>query len=337
MTAPATVPRTGEGSVADPTRRSPDSVGAAVGHGQEGMAERGNAAALGQPRQTTADQDHDRQSPAPVLLGAPAFHESDELRDFRLQAQHVGSMGSVHSWELVTAVDGPGTRLTIFLSGCALRCQYCQNPDTWQIRDGMPTTIQQIRRRIDRYAPVLRAAHGGVTLTGGEPLMQANFAARIFRYCKEIGIHTALDTSGFLGKRATDEMLDDTDLVLLDVKSGLPDTYRTVTTRSLTPTLEFGRRLAERGNLIWLRFVLVPGLTDAVENVDAVAGYVASLQLLGSRPVVERVEILPFHQMGKSKWHELGIEYPLEGTPPPSDELIDRVRAQFQARGLTVF
>ncbi len=336
MTAPATVLRTGEGPVADPTRRSPDDVGAAVGHGQEGMSERGDAAALGQSRQTT-DQDHDHQAPAPVLLGAPMLHESDELRDFRLQAQHVGSMGSVHSWELVTAVDGPGTRLTIFLSGCALRCQYCQNPDTWQIRDGMPTTIQQIRRRIDRYAPVLTAAHGGVTLTGGEPLMQANFAARIFRYCQEIGIHTALDTSGFLGKRATDDMLDDTDLVLLDVKSGLPDTYRTVTTRSLAPTLEFGRRLAERGNLIWLRFVLVPGLTDAVENVDAVADYVASLQLLGSRPVVERVEILPFHQMGKSKWHELGIEYPLEGTPPPSDELIDRVRAQFQARGLTVF
>lgn len=279
-----------------------------------------------------------------VTLGLPTIgngpstgHQPDPLRHALLQAEHVGSVGSVHSWELVTAVDGPGTRLTIFLSGCGLRCQYCQNPDTWQLRDGRPTTIQEIRERIAHYAPVLGAAHGGVTLSGGEPLMQANFAARIFRYCKKIGIHTALDTSGFLGKRATDEMLDDTDLVLLDVKSGLPDTYRTVTGRSLAPTLEFGRRLAERGNAIWLRYVLVPGLTDAVENIDAVADYVQSLQLLGSRPAVERVEILPFHQMGESKWTELGLEYPLEGTEPPTVELISRVRDQFAARGLTVF
>ena len=273
-----------------------------------------------------------------VTLGEPTIgHEPDALRDLRLQAQHVGSVGSVHSWELVTAVDGPGTRLTIFLSGCPLRCQYCQNPDTWQMRDGMPTTIQDIRRRIDRYATILQAAHGGVTLTGGEPFDAGQLRGTDLQYCKKIGLHTALDTSGFLGKRATDEMLDDTDLVLLDVKSGLKDTYRTVTSRSLTPTLEFGRRLAERGNLIWLRFVLVPGLTDSVENVDAVADYVAALQLLGSRPAVERVEILPFHQMGKSKWHELNLTYPLENTPPPSAALIQRVRKQFGARGLTVF
>lgn len=279
-----------------------------------------------------------------VTLGTPTARQEpatgampEPLRHAFLQAEHIGSVGSVHSWELVTAVDGPGTRLTIFLSGCGLRCQYCQNPDTWQLRDGMPTTIQEIRRRIDRYAPVLRAAHGGVTLTGGEPLMQANFAARIFRYCTSIGIHTALDTSGFLGKRATDEMLDDTSLVLLDVKSGLPDTYRTVTGRSLAPTLEFGRRLAERGNTIWLRYVLVPGLTDGVENIDAVAEYAQSLQLLGAKPAVERVEILPFHQMGREKWHELGLKYPLEGTQPPDDELIQRARDQFAARGLTVF
>lgn len=274
----------------------------------------------------------------PTIAHTPATGDMpSELRHAFLQAEHIGSVGSVHSWELVTAVDGPGTRLTIFLSGCGLRCQYCQNPDTWQLRDGMPTTIQEIWRRIDRYAPVLRAAHGGVTLTGGEPLMQANFAARIFRYCSSIGIHTALDTSGFLGKRATDEMLDDTSLVLLDVKSGLPDTYRTVTGRSLAPTLEFGRRLAERGNRIWLRYVLVPGLTDAVDNIDAVADYAQSLQSLGSKPAIERVEILPFHQMGKEKWHELNLEYPLEGTPPPEPELIQRARDQFAARGLEVF
>jgi len=283
-------------------------------------------------------QDLETGSPTTVALGTPAMgHLLDPVRDARLRAQHAGTVGSVHSWELVTAVDGPGTRLTIFLSGCALRCQYCQNPDTWKMRDGAPTSIDEITMRIDRYARLLIAAKGGVTLSGGEPLLQNAFVQRIFRYCQSIGLHTALDTSGFLGAHATEALLADTDLVLLDVKSGLPDTYRTVTGRELAPTLEFGRRLAERGNRIWIRYVLVPGLTDAVDNVDAVADYVASLQLLGPNPVVDRVEILPFHQMGASKWHELGVAYPLEGTPPPGQDLIDRVRAQFGARGLTVF
>lgn len=258
------------------------------------------------------------------------------LKEARIEHMRDGSLGSVHSWELVTAVDGPGVRLTIFLSGCALRCQYCQNPDTWAIGDGVPTTIEDITARIDRYAGFLRTS-GGVTLSGGEPLLQPQFVGRILKHCKEIGVHTALDTSGYLGALASDELLDDVGLVLLDVKSGLPDTYREVTSRSLRPTLRFGRRLAERGRPIWLRFVLVPGLTDAVENVDAVADYVASLQTIGPVPVVERVEVLPFHQMGASKWHELGREYPLEGCPPPDKALIERVREQFRSRGLTTF
>ena len=126
---------------------------------------------------------------------------------------------------------------------------------------------------------MLKATHGGVTLSGGEPLVQPAFVAQIFRHCRSIGVHTALDTSGFLGARADDALLDDTDLVLLDVKSGLPETYLKVTGRELAPTLAFGRRLAERGNAIWIRYVLVPGLTDAVDNVAAVADYAASLQV----------------------------------------------------------
>jgi pyruvate formate lyase activating enzyme len=273
-----------------------------------------------------------------VELGTPTrHHPRDPDREARLAAQLDGTLGSVHSWELVTAVDGPGTRLTLFLSGCALRCQYCQNPDTWKMRDGQPTTIEAITARIDRYAPALHAAHGGVTVSGGEPLLQHNFVRRIFNHCRTVGLHTALDTSGFLGARASDELLDATDLVLLDVKSGLPDTYREVTGQELAPTLEFGRRLAGRGNLIWVRYVLVPGLTDAMDNVDAVADYVAGLQLLGAGGAVQRVEILPFHQMAKSKWHELGIDYPLEDSPAPSAALIERARSQFRDRGLTVF
>lgn len=261
----------------------------------------------------------------------------DQARDARLAAVREGTLGSVHSWELVTAVDGPGTRLTYFLSGCALRCLYCQNPDTWKLPDGMPTTIDEVKSRILRYAPVLRATHGGLTVSGGEPLLQAAFLGRMLRYAKELGLHTTVDTSGFLGARVGDALLDDVDLVLLDVKSGLPDTYRMVTGRDLAPTLAFGRRLADRGTNIWIRYVLVPELTDAVDNVDAVADYVTELQTRGSGGVVERVEILPFHQMGRDKWQQLGLTYQLEDAQPPSPELVERVRGQFRARGLTVY
>ncbi len=275
-----------------------------------------------------------------IVLGSPtvgrrhAEHHPDEARGTRLTAVREGTLGSVHSWELVTAVDGPGTRLTYFLSGCALRCLYCQNPDTWRLPDGVPTTIDEVKARIFRYAPVLRATHGGLTVSGGEPLLQTAFLGRMLAYAKELGLHTAVDTSGFLGARASDALLDDVDLVLLDVKSGLPETYRMVTGRDLAPTLAFGRRLADRGTRIWIRYVLVPDLTDAVDNVDAVADYVAELAGHG---VVERVEVLPFHQMGRDKWHQLGISYPLEDTQPPSPELVERVRGQFRARGLTTY
>jgi len=258
-------------------------------------------------------------------------------RTARLQAIREGSLGSVHSWELVTAVDGPGTRLTVFLAGCALRCQYCQNPDTWNIRHGQETPVAEILHRIDRYQGVFASTGGGVTLSGGEPLLQPAFVARIFAHCAARGVHTALDTSGFLGARADDSLLDDTSLVLLDIKSGLADVYHRTTGRDLAPTLQFGRRLAQRGNDIWVRFVLVPGLTDGEENVVAVADYVASLQRLGTGDAVQRVEVLPFHQLGRSKWHELGQAYPLEQTAPPSQALMDRVLQQFRVRGLTAF
>lgn len=242
-----------------------------------------------------------------------------------------GDTGAVHSWELVTSVDGPGTRLTLFLNGCPLRCQYCQNPDTWRMRDGVTHTVAAVMDRIRRYVPVLNATGGGVTISGGEPLLQSAFVARVLRACRELGLHTALDTSGFLGARASDAMLRDVNLVLLDVKSGLPETYREVTGRELAPTLEFGRRLSELGVPIWVRFVLVPGLTDAVENVEAVASFVTSLA------TVERVEVLPFHQMGRDKWRRMGEPYRLASTEPPTPELISRVCDQFAAHGLKVF
>jgi pyruvate formate lyase activating enzyme len=267
----------------------------------------------------------------PEVVGV-AGAEDPDLRSAELAAVRAGTVGRVHSWELVTGLDGPGTRLTVFLSGCVLRCQYCHNPDTWRLSEGKLTTLDDLMDRITRRAAALKIMHGGVTLSGGEPLIQRPFVTNVLRRCKELGLHTALDTSGFLGMRAEDELLDLVDLVLLDVKAGLPETYRTVTGRELAPTLRFGRRLRDRGTPIWIRYVLVPGLTDGEDDVRIVADYAASLG-----DVVERVEVLPFHQMGKNKWKALQIPYPLEHTMPPSDELVTRVRETFRSRGLLTF
>lgn len=265
-----------------------------------------------------------------AVAGTAGLDLSESDRSERIARTRSGELGSVHSWELVTAVDGPGTRLTTFLAGCPLRCLYCHNPDTMEMRRGEPVEVTELLARVRRYLPIFAVTGGGLTVSGGEPLMQPAFVARLLRGAKDMGVHTALDTSGYLGAHCTDEMLDDLDLVLLDVKSGLPETYKRVTGQALQPTLDFGRRVAAHGTEIWVRFVLVPGLTDDVENVEAVAEYVATLA------TVTRVEVLPFHQMGRDKWSSLGMKYELDGVEPPSPELVERVRDQFRSRNLTV-
>lgn len=245
-------------------------------------------------------------------------------------APPVTPSASVHSWDISVGVDGPGTRFVVFLAGCPLRCLYCHNPDTWQRRRGQVRTLDEVLTDIARHERFLRIARGGVTASGGEPLLQPAFVQELFAACRARGLHTALDTSGFLGARASDSLLDNTSLVLLDIKSSDPATYRTVTGVPLTPTLTFARRLAERGNPTWVRFVLVPGLTDAVDNVAGVARICAEL---GN---VERVDVLPFHSLGKTKYDELGLRFPLEGIPAPGDALLARVRDQFADAGLTV-
>jgi pyruvate formate lyase activating enzyme len=154
---------------------------------------------------------------------------------------------------------------------------------------------------------------------------------RIFKRCKALGLHTCIDTAGRLGDRMTDEDLMDIDLNLLDIKSGDAGVYEKVTRQPLQPTLDYARRLSALGRPMWIRFVLVPGLTDGHDNVEKVADIVAGLK------TVERVEILRFHQMGKDKWHKLGLAYPLENVEPPGPELTERVRGQFRSRGLTVY
>jgi len=271
--------------------------------------------------------DQDFQPPANRMAGAgtAGLQELTDLeRTDRLRRMREGTLGSIHSWELVTAVDGPGTRMTIFLNGCPLRCLYCHNPDTLNMRDGQPIESDELLRRIKRYRRIFRTTGGGITLSGGEALMQPAFTARILRGAREMGIHTALDTSGFLGAMATDEMIEDTNLVLLDVKSGDPDTYRKVTGRDLQPTISFGDRLAQHGTEVWVRFVLVPGLTDDPDNIDRVG------QIVEKWPNVSRLEVLPFHQMAIDKWKNLGMTYTLEDVKPPSVEHVDKVREQLR-------
>lgn len=240
-------------------------------------------------------------------------------------------IGYYHSYEITGAVNGPGVRFTLFLSGCPLRCQYCSNADTWILGNGRRVTMGRMVEEVAKYAEFVTTAHGGITVSGGEPMLQIRFLEALLRRCKhDLGLHTAVDTTGFLGDRATDEFLDLVDLFLLDIKSGDPETYRMVTSADLEPTLRFARRLSDRGNRTWIRFVLVPGLTDAPENVEAVAAFTATLS------GVERVEVLPFHQLGAAKWAELGLSYQLKNVAPPSTELVQRVENQFRSHGLNV-
>jgi pyruvate formate lyase activating enzyme len=238
--------------------------------------------------------------------------------------------GYIHSVETLGTVDGPGVRYVIFVQGCPLRCLYCHNPDSFKMKNGRLVSSSSLLDEIQRTADFLRRAKGGVTISGGEPLVQPGFIASLFRGCKEMNLHTALDTNGHLGTKATDEMLADVDLVLLDIKSFDPAIYRRVTGAELQPTLDFARRLDRMGREMWIRFVLVPGLTDDPANVENLADFVASLKM------VKRVEVAPFHKMGEFKWKELRRTYKLADTEPPTPESIKQVHHAFSSRGLTV-
>lgn len=241
-------------------------------------------------------------------------------------------IGYVHSVETGGMADGPGVRYVVFMSGCPLRCQYCHNPDMFHMKKGKLTPLKDLLEDISRYASYLSRGKGGVTLSGGEPLCQPDFTRELLKGCKEMGLHTALDTSGYLNLKAADDLLDVTDMVLLDIKSGLERAYKFVTGRPLQPTLLFAERLAEKGIPIWLRYVLVPELTDDPDNIEAVASFAASLE--GD---VERVDVLPFHKMGEKKWEHMGLDYKLKDTVAPTHEQIAAARDIFKKYGLKAY
>ena len=239
-----------------------------------------------------------------------------------------GQMGFLHSFTTGSTVDGPGVRVVGWTSGCQWRCLYCHNPDTWSMSNGIPVTVSHATEELRKYRHGLKVMSGGFTLSGGEPLMQDRFAVKLLAAAKEMGIHTALDTNGGLGARLSNADLEYIDLVLLDLKCWNPERHRKLTGMENGPVLDFARRLAAFKTSIWLRYVLVPGVTDDAEDITQVAKFAAEL---GN---VQRVDVLPFHQMGRFKWKELKLNYSLGDVQPPPIEAVQGACAQFRAVGL---
>ena len=242
-----------------------------------------------------------------------------------------GDYGFVHSFITGSTVDGPGVRLVAWLTGCQFRCLYCHNPDTWKIANGMPVTVLRAVEVIQQYRHALRVMKGGLTLSGGEPMVQHRFVLKVFAAARDMGIHTALDTNGFLGDRLSDRDLQACDLVMLGLKAFDPDLHRRITGMDNGPVLAFARRLAALRRPIWLRYVLVPGLTDHPDEITRIAQFATDL---GN---VERVDVLAFHQLGRFKWEKLGMDYKLRDTEPPSRTRNEEAIARFRERGLKAF
>ena len=260
-----------------------------------------------------------------------------ELKDLDQEIKEAGNKikdktqaGYIHSFETGAAVDGPGVRCAVFTTGCHFRCLYCHNPDTWKLKDGKYMSIDEVMAEILPYTKFLKRT-GGVTISGGEPLVQWEFVGEIFRRCHEAGLHTALDTQGYLGDSVTDEWLLNADLVMLDIKAIDPEVHKLLTSMPLDNTLKFAERLARLKRPMWIRYVVVPGYTDGEADAEKIAAYVASLG-----DCVQRVETLPFHKLGEHKWHDMGLKYELDATQPPSKEVMEMIQSKFKKHGLTV-
>lgn len=239
-----------------------------------------------------------------------------------------GDIGFLHSFTTGSAVDGPGIRVVAWTAGCHWRCQFCHNPDTWSLTNGMPVPIEKAIEELGKYRHGLKVMQGGLTISGGEPLLQDRFVVRLFAGAKNMGIHTCLNSNGMLHARLSDAELRAVDLVITDIKTWGEERHMLLTGKEQAPTLEFAKRCAKLGVPMWLRHVVIPGVTEDPAIADEIAKFAASL---GN---VQRIDVLPFHQMGRFKWHALGLDYALENTPPPTVALVNRVIAQFSAAGL---
>lgn len=237
--------------------------------------------------------------------------------------------GYIHSFESFGTKDGPGIRFVLFLQGCPLRCLYCHNVDTWNIKaKKIVMTPKEVMKEILKVKGFIKS--GGITVSGGEPLLQPEFVKKLFIKCKENGIHTALDTSGFIFTEKVKEVLEYTDLVLLDIKHINPAKYMELTSVSIENTLKFVKYLNKTEKKTWVRYVLVPGYSDDEDDLSEWAKFVSQFNN------IERVDILPFHQMGGYKWQEVGKEYKLKDTPTPTRDQIKRAEEIFASYGLNL-
>lgn len=226
-------------------------------------------------------------------------------------------------------MDGPGLRFLVFMAGCSFRCGYCHNPDTWEPSKSQERSLDSLLQEMESYVPWMIRS-GGITVSGGEPLRQAEFVNALLRASKERwNIHTAIETQAYFAPKLADSWFDPLDLVLLDIKHIDDVLHRKLTGGfPVEPTLATALRLAKLGKEMWIRHVVVPGYTDSLEHMERMAEFVATL------PTVSRVELLPFHQLGSHKWNTLGIPYPFEGVQAPDPDFVETLRAPFRSRGL---
>nr|WP_308860180.1 pyruvate formate-lyase-activating protein [Paenibacillus endoradicis] len=251
------------------------------------------------------------------------------MTDLAKQIEHDRHMkGRIHSFETFGTVDGPGIRFVLFMQGCALRCQFCHNPDTWDMTTGKVMTVDEVIAEIEPYLAYYRTSGGGVTFSGGEPSLQAPFLAALGRELKRRHqMHIAMDSSGFCEPSHLDStrLLDVLDLILLDLKLVNEQKHMILTTQSNERILRMARHVTEHGTKLWIRHVVLPGITTEPDDVEALANMVASL------PTVEKVELLPYHEMGKFKWKSLGLDYELDHIHPPSQEQMASIKQQLES------
>ena len=231
--------------------------------------------------------------------------------------------GYIHSFETFGTKDGPGIRFVLFMQGCPLRCLYCHNPDTWKMGDAKyELTADEVFTEVDKVKAFVK---GGLTVSGGEPFLQSDFLLELFKQCKDKGVHTAIDTSGYLLNDKVKDVLKYSDLVLLDIKHIDPNKYKTLTSKELKPTLRFAEYLEEINKPLWLRYVLVPGYSDNEADLHNWAKYTSRFEN------IERIDVLPFHQMGAHKWEQMELEYKLKHTRQPTSDEIARAEKIFSS------
>jgi len=234
----------------------------------------------------------------------------------------MSTIGRIHSYETCGTVDGPGIRFIIFTQGCLMRCLYCHNRDTWDVHGGKEVTVEEIISEAKSYKHFMNASGGGITCSGGEAMLQPEFVRDLFSAAKEEGIHTCLDTNGYIRKHTLviDEVLDVTDLVMLDIKHMKDAIHQHLIGVSNKRTLAFAEYLNKRHQETWIRYVVLPGYTDDDESVHLLGKFIEPMTN------ISKVELLPYHKLGAHKWKALGLEYQLDGIDPPPKETMDRIQ-----------